>query len=116
MKNCINFADQFCCLLGVGSVPEWVRSLQEHAVKAGDKFDSSVARLQQMDHCIGLSATFKKMGAYFTRRESISDELNRVASQGWTFMQSVARNAFEAQELCAEGEDEKSTDEEQIQT
>eukprot|EP00923_Selenidium_pygospionis_P010293 GHVN01017916.1.p1 GENE.GHVN01017916.1~~GHVN01017916.1.p1 ORF type:complete len:410 (-),score=100.01 GHVN01017916.1:367-1596(-) len=64
-KNCINFCDQFCCLLGVGGVPEWITSLQVSASRAGDHVEVGMAKLQQFDEAVGISAGLKKVGEKF---------------------------------------------------
>eukprot|EP01071_Lankesteria_metandrocarpae_P009462 Lankesteria_metandrocarpae@DN5200_c0_g1_i20.p1 len=57
-RNCINFADQFCCLLGVGSVPSWLKNLQNVAGRAAERLESTAVQLRHLDEQYGFSTGF----------------------------------------------------------
>ncbi|EEA06476.1 uncharacterized protein CMU_009680 [Cryptosporidium muris RN66] len=44
-RNCLNFADEFCQILEVGTIPNYVRSLPDLVCKAGDSIDRAVDHL-----------------------------------------------------------------------
>lgn len=64
LRNCINFADELCYLLGVGSIPRWLFALQEHATSLQQHVQSATGgiaaaaqRIQSIDHKAGFTAT-----------------------------------------------------------
>eukprot|EP01069_Polyplicarium_translucidae_P003334 Polyplicarium_translucidae@DN2278_c1_g1_i1.p1 len=73
-KNCINFADLLTCLLGVGSVPPWVVSLQTSAARTAENVQSAVAKIQRFDERIRFSWGLRKMGNYLRDRDETESE------------------------------------------
>ncbi|CBZ51728.1 hypothetical protein NCLIV_015220 [Neospora caninum Liverpool] len=55
-RNCLNFADQLCLLLGVGCLPPWLLRLQQQASSLQESMQYAARRLQQIDETTGLSA------------------------------------------------------------
>jgi len=112
-KNCINFADQFSCLLGVGSVPDWVRSLQDSAVRASYHIDSTVATVR-----IGWSATVRKMSGIISQRGLIVDEITKAATYSLRAISSrlpnitgvISDSNDDRDEADHDGDDKQSVD------
>ncbi|EPR63050.1 hypothetical protein TGGT1_256780 [Toxoplasma gondii GT1] len=55
-RNCLNFADQLCLLLGVGCLPPWLLRLQQQASSLQESMQYAARKLQQIDETTGLSA------------------------------------------------------------
>ncbi|PHJ23388.1 pppde peptidase domain protein, partial [Cystoisospora suis] len=55
-RNCLNFANQLCLLLGVGSLPSWLLRLQQQASHLQKTVQQAARRLQEFDETTGISA------------------------------------------------------------
>lgn len=55
-RNCINFANQLCVVLGVGCLPAWLLRLQQQAFHLQKTVQQAARRLQQFDETTGISA------------------------------------------------------------
>eukprot|EP01066_Platyproteum_vivax_P004998 Platyproteum_vivax@DN1638_c0_g1_i1.p1 len=45
-RNCINFCDHMACLLGVGSIPPWLKSVPKKGGVLVDSIDNSIKKVQ----------------------------------------------------------------------
>eukprot|EP00382_Lankesteria_abbotti_P004263 CAMPEP_0113848134 /NCGR_PEP_ID=MMETSP0372-20130328/2288_1 /TAXON_ID=340204 /ORGANISM="Lankesteria abbotti" /LENGTH=204 /DNA_ID=CAMNT_0000817543 /DNA_START=106 /DNA_END=720 /DNA_ORIENTATION=- /assembly_acc=CAM_ASM_000359 len=90
-KNCINFADQFCCLLGVGSVPLWIKNLQLTASRAAEKIENTAIQMQQLDEKIGFTDGLAMI-------KNVPSEIGKAAQNSWQAVTGGLSWAFASEE------------------
>ncbi|SCN61765.1 PPPDE peptidase, putative [Plasmodium chabaudi chabaudi] len=69
-KNCLNFADYFCNLLDVGSIPEWVMSLQKNLNWMKSNISMASSKLKELNKASGLPNVLN----YVKKKYNKSDE------------------------------------------
>ncbi|SBT33974.1 PPPDE peptidase, putative [Plasmodium ovale wallikeri] len=53
-RNCLNYADYFCNLLDVGSIPEWVMSLQKKVTWVKSNINVAASKLKELNKASGI--------------------------------------------------------------
>ncbi|SPJ10484.1 PPPDE peptidase, putative [Plasmodium sp. DRC-Itaito] len=53
-RNCLNYADYFCNLLDVGSIPEWVMSLQKKVTWVKSNINIAASKLKELNKAAGI--------------------------------------------------------------
>ncbi|GAW80492.1 PPPDE peptidase [Plasmodium gonderi] len=53
-RNCLNYADYFCNLLDVGSIPEWVMSLQKKVTWVKSNINVAASKLKELNKAAGI--------------------------------------------------------------
>jgi len=103
-KNCINFAAEFSTMLGVGSIPDWVSSLQDSAIRASYHIDTGVSTLQEANLRFGFTESLRKMGDYVWERGGFIEEVSKAVNIGWsTISTGVAQLQRGVSDVCVDG-------------
>ncbi|SCP04053.1 PPPDE peptidase, putative [Plasmodium ovale] len=53
-RNCLNYADYFCNLLDVGSIPDWVMSLQKKVTWVKSNINVAASKLKELNKASGI--------------------------------------------------------------
>ncbi|KAI4838764.1 PPPDE peptidase [Plasmodium brasilianum] len=53
-RNCLNYADYFCNLLDVGSIPDWVMSLQKKVTWVKSNLNVATTKLKELNKAAGI--------------------------------------------------------------
>ncbi|CRG94126.1 PPPDE peptidase, putative [Plasmodium gallinaceum] len=53
-RNCLNYADYFCNLLDVGSIPEWVMSLQKKVTWVKTNINVAATKIKELNKASGI--------------------------------------------------------------
>ncbi|VEV57660.1 PPPDE peptidase, putative [Plasmodium vinckei vinckei] len=69
-RNCLNYADYFCNLLDVGSIPEWVMSLQKNVNWVKSNISVASSKLKELNKASGLPNVFN----YVKKKYNKNDE------------------------------------------
>ncbi|CRG99620.1 PPPDE peptidase, putative [Plasmodium relictum] len=58
-RNCLNYADYFCNLLDVGSIPDWVMSLQKKVTWVKSNINVAATKLKELNKAAGIPSVIK---------------------------------------------------------
>jgi len=104
-RNCITFCDQFCELLGVGSLPEWLKSAQTQGTRLGERVDAAVDRIKWIDSSLGISKTVQSMGRAISNKNEeygVTRKVEEAARKAGSAMSSsLDRLAVAVQDALA---------------